>query len=174
VNEYLLVNMLEKMNPKQQAGETAADPLARLMVKMLLRNKSAEDILRMARERRLKGVMEQQEKIARALGLIFISPVWFVGFPAFLKGWFEGVFTAGFAFGLSNEGWNGDLEGRIPLLKHEKFSILSAAIFNKEACDAGFRDAIKRLYDDFTFRYPWLHKASLAGRRYYPKILPLS
>ena len=41
-------------------------------------------------------------------------------FPAILKGWIERVFTLDFAFGLSPEAWRGDLDGRIPLLKHEK------------------------------------------------------
>ena len=35
----------------------------------------------------------QQEKVAKAQALAFISPVNFVGFPAMLKGWIEPVFT---------------------------------------------------------------------------------
>jgi NAD(P)H dehydrogenase (quinone) len=54
----------------------------------------------------------QQEKVARADALAFISPVYFVGFPAILKGWIERVFTLGFAFALKPEAWRGDVSGR--------------------------------------------------------------
>ena len=34
----------------------------------------------------------------RPLALAFIAPMYFVGFPAMMKGWVERVFTLGFAF----------------------------------------------------------------------------
>jgi NAD(P)H dehydrogenase (quinone) len=125
---------------------------------MMTHNKSTKDILKMAWKRRPKDIVEQQEKVANAQGLAFISPIWFVGFPAILKGWIERVYTPGFAFGLSNEGWKGDLKGRIPLLKQEKVSIISTTLFNQEAYDAGLGEALKRLIDDFAFRYPGIKK----------------
>ncbi|MGB5075980.1 MAG: NAD(P)H-dependent oxidoreductase [Sphingorhabdus sp.] len=62
----------------------------------------------------------QQTKVAQADALVFISPVYFVGFPAILKGWIERVFTLGFAFSLKPEGWRSDIGGRLPLLTHDK------------------------------------------------------
>jgi NAD(P)H dehydrogenase (quinone) len=56
------------------------------------------------------------------------------------------------------EGWNGDLKGRVPLLKHEKVHIISTTLFNQEAYDAGLGEALKRLIDDFAFRYPGIKK----------------
>jgi NAD(P)H dehydrogenase (quinone) len=71
-----------------------------------------------------------------------------------LKGWIERVYAPGFAFGLRPEGWNGDLKGRIPLLKHDKVLIISTTLFDEAAYEVGLKDALKRLIDDFAFRYP--------------------
>jgi NAD(P)H dehydrogenase (quinone) len=105
-------------------------------------------------QRRPKDVLEQQRRVAHADALVFISPVWFVGFPAILKGWFDRVFTLGFAFGLSEDGWRGNVEGRIPLLKHEKALIINTTIFNEETYRSGFGDAMRRLMDEWCLHYP--------------------
>lgn len=97
---------------------------------------------------------EQQEKVARAQALVFISPIWFVGFPAILKGWIERVFTLGFAFSLTSADWRGDIRGRLPLLKHDKALIINTTIFNEEAYQAGLSETMKSLIDEFTLRYP--------------------
>jgi NAD(P)H dehydrogenase (quinone) len=158
VNESLPIDVLEKMELKRQAIESTTNPVQRLMVRMMLRNKSTRDILKMAWKRRPKDIIEQQEKVAKAQGLALISPIWFVGFPAILKGWIERVYTPGFAFGLSNEGWKGDIKGRIPLLKHEKVLIMSTTLFNEETYAAGLREAMKKVIDDFAFRYPGIKR----------------
>jgi NAD(P)H dehydrogenase (quinone) len=158
INEGLPMEVLENMNLKKQAIDTASNPLIRFIIKMMLRNKSTKDLVRMAWERRPKDIIEQQEKLSNAQGLAIIAPIWFVGFPAILKGWIERVFTAGFAFGLNMEGWKGDLAGRIPLLKHEKVTIINTTLFNEAAYKSGFEQAMKRLIDDFAFRYPCIGK----------------
>ena len=145
INESLPMEVLEGMNLKQQALESATNPFQRLAVKMMLRNKTTKDIVKMAWKLRPKDIVVQQEKVARAQGLAFISPIWFVGLPAILKGWIERVYTAGFAFGLTSEGWRGDLKGRIPLLKHEKVQIINTTLFNEESYKAGFEPALRRL-----------------------------
>jgi NAD(P)H dehydrogenase (quinone) len=162
INDSLPMEVIEKMDLKKQALETASNPFQRLMIRTMLRNKSTQDILKIAWKRRPKDIVEQQEKVASAQGLAFISPIWFVGFPAILKGWIERVYTPGFAFGLSMDGWKGDLKGRIPLLKHEKVLIMSTTLFNQEAYEAGLKDALKRLIDDFAFRYPGIKKVEHA------------
>jgi NAD(P)H dehydrogenase (quinone) len=162
VNDSLPMEALEKMDLKKQALEAATNPIQRLMVRTMLRNKSTQDILKIAWKRRPKDILVQQQKVASAQGLAFISPIWFVGFPAILKGWIERVYTPGFAFGLSMDGWNGDLKGRIPLLKHEKVLIMNTTLFNQEAYEAGLKDALKRLVDDFAFRYPGIKKVEHA------------
>ncbi|MGE5048479.1 MAG: NAD(P)H-dependent oxidoreductase, partial [Deltaproteobacteria bacterium] len=97
---------------------------------------------------------EQQEKVARADALAFISPVWFVGFPAILKGWIERVFSLGFAFGMTTEAWRGELWGRRPLLRHEKALIINTTLFNEKAYATGLGEAMRRLIDEFALRYP--------------------
>lgn len=43
-------------------------------------------------------VLREQEKIARADALVFIYPVWWSDCPARLKGWFDRVWTYGYAY----------------------------------------------------------------------------
>jgi NAD(P)H dehydrogenase (quinone) len=119
-----------------------------------LRNKGISDVVELIRSFRPKDVVEQQEKIAQAQALAIIAPVWFVGFPAILKGWIERVFTYGFAYSLTADGWQGEIKGRVPLFRHEKALIISTTLFNEKAYQAGLGESMKRLIDDFGFRYP--------------------
>lgn len=43
-------------------------------------------------------VQEEQRKIEKAQGLAFVYPVWWSDCPAKLKGWFDRVFTYGYAY----------------------------------------------------------------------------
>jgi NAD(P)H dehydrogenase (quinone) len=128
-------------------------------VKRWIGNRDARDIVR--RVRGLGGprdVAAQQAKVAQADALAFIAPVYFVGFPAILKGWIERVFTLGFAFGLTPDGWRGDIGGRVPLLKHEKALIIQTTIFDERAYRAGLRDAMTALIDEYALRYPGIKR----------------
>jgi NAD(P)H dehydrogenase (quinone) len=131
-----------------------ASVIQRFATWWLFRNKSPLEIVTLLRKRGPKDAREHQEKVARAQALVFISPVWFVGFPAILKGWIERVFTLGFAFSLTSEGWHGDIRGRLPLLKHDKALIISTTIFKETAYEAGLGEAMKKLIDEFTLHYP--------------------
>ena len=119
-----------------------------------LRNKDMSDVTKLVRRLRPRDVLEQQRKISEAQAIVIIAPVWFVGFPAILKGWIERVFTYGFAFSLKPEGWQGEMGGRVPLFKHEKALIISTTMFNEKAYQGGLGQSMKRLIDDFGFRYP--------------------
>jgi NAD(P)H dehydrogenase (quinone) len=101
-----------------------------------------------------KDVAVQQAKVANAQALAFIAPMYFVGFPAMLKGWVERVFSLDFAFGLKPEGWRGDIGGRVPLLKHEKALIMQTTIFDERSYQAGLKDAISVLVDEYALRFP--------------------
>lgn len=126
----------------------------RPLVERWLRNKDAGDLTRLVRRFRPKDVVEQQEKMAAADGLAVIAPVWFVGFPAILKGWIERVFTYGFAYNLSPEGWKGDIKGRIPLFKQKRALLISTTLFDQAAYQDGLGEAMHKLIDDFGFRFP--------------------
>ena len=105
-----------------------------------------------------KDVIVQQEKVAQAQGLAFIAPVYWLHFPAILKGWFERVFNYGFAFALTPEGWRGDVRGRVPLLHHEKALIISPTLFKEDAYTAGLEEAMTTIIDDWGLRYPGIRK----------------
>lgn len=155
MDENMPQELLDRVDLKQELLDAAKNPLERFMVRRWIGNKDPRAIIRALREqRRPKDVLEQQEKVARAQALAFIAPVWFVGFPAILKGWFDRVFSLGFAFGLSEEGWRGHVSGRIPLLSHEKALIINTTIFDEETYRAGFGDAMGRLTDEWCLRYP--------------------
>jgi NAD(P)H dehydrogenase (quinone) len=150
-------DVAEKVAKKRVlAGNTGL--LQRFIMGYMFRNKSPLEIVAQLRKRSPKEIRAQQEKVASAEALVFISPVWFVGFPAILKGWIERVFTLGFAFSLTSAGWHGDIQGRIPLLKHEKALIINTTIFNEAAYQDGLGAAMKRLIDDFTLHYPGIKK----------------
>jgi len=171
--------ILERMHLRERMLQGARGPFSRFMLKRLLGDRDTPGIIRHLQERfRPKDVAVQQAKVARAQALAFIAPVYFVGFPAIMKGWIERVFTLGFAFGLSPEGWNGDIRGRVPLLTHEKALIIQTTIFDRAAYQAGLADAMKVLIDEYCFRYPGIkavehryfhavHGADQATRRGY-------
>ena len=146
--------VLESMNLKQDILDSCSNALNRFLVKRWLRDKDLPSIARAIRQAMPRDVREQQEKVAAADALAFIAPVYFVGYPAILKGWVERVFTLGFAFELSAEGWAGDVGGRIPLLKHEKALIINTTIFDQKSYDAGISEAMGRLMDDWCLRFP--------------------
>ena len=66
--------------------------LQRIVARSMFRKKSPLEVVTLLRKRGPKDMREQQEKVARAQALVFTSPVWFVGFPAILKGWIGRVF----------------------------------------------------------------------------------
>jgi NAD(P)H dehydrogenase (quinone) len=159
IDESIPPDLLESMNLKQQLLDASHGPLQRFMMKRALRNKSSVDIVKLIRQHKPKDIVMHQEKVAQAQGLAFISPVYFVGFPAILKGWIDRVFSLDFAFGLTPEGWKGDINGRVPLLKHEKALIINTTLFNEEAYHSlGLGEAMERLMDEWCFRYPGIQK----------------
>ena len=133
---------------------SGGNALQRLIAGFMFRNKTPREVIAQLRRRTPRDVRRHQERVAWAEGLAFISPVWFAGFPAIMKGWIERVFTVRFAFSLSSPGWHGDVSGRIPLLRHKKALIISTTIFNREAYDAGLREAMRKLIDEWTLHYP--------------------
>jgi NAD(P)H dehydrogenase (quinone) len=139
--------------------EAAGNPLRRMMMKRWI---GARDDREVVRRLHALGappdVAEQQEKVARADALAFVAPVYFVGFPAILKGWIERVFSLGFAFGMTAQAWRGDVAGRIPLLTHEKALIIQTTIWNEASYDAGLKAAMKVLIDEYALRYPGIKR----------------
>lgn len=46
-----------------------------------------------------KDVIEEQQKIENADCIIFLYPVWWSDCPAMMKGWFDRVYSVGYAYG---------------------------------------------------------------------------
>ena len=152
-------DIIASMHLRERLLEGARGPVRKLAMRRRLGERDTRAIIRLLQERyRPADVAEQQAKVRAADALAFIAPVYFVGFPAILKGWIERVFTLGFAFGLTSDAWHGDIRGRIPLLRHEKAQIIQTTIFNEAAYDAGLRDAMRVLVDEFGFRYPGIKR----------------
>lgn len=62
-------------------------------------------------------ILREQAYIAWADCLVFVYPIWWWERPAVLKGWFDRVFTSGFAFDYSKEGGTvGKLKGKKALI----------------------------------------------------------
>jgi len=59
---------------------------------------STEDLYNQISEKNSSDVAEEQELILWANSISFIFPLWWSGFPAILKGYFDRVYTKGFAF----------------------------------------------------------------------------
>jgi NAD(P)H dehydrogenase (quinone) len=147
-------DILELMDLEQQVLQSCRGPVQRFLASRAMRGKSQTEIAAMIHSQMPKDVLAQQQKVAAADALAFIAPIHFCSFPSILKGWIDRVFTLDFAFGLSSEGWRGDIDGRIPLLHHQRALIMTSTIFNEASYDDGIRDAIARVIDDWAFRYP--------------------
>ena len=148
IDDSVPQDVLDRMKVKQGLLDAAGGPVRRFLMKRWMGHRDERGIVkRLHEEGGPKDVAEQQRKVARADALAFISPVYFVGFPAILKGWVERVFTLGFAFGLKPEAWRGDVRGRVPLLTHKKALIINTTIFDEEAYRTGLGDAMKRLME---------------------------
>jgi NAD(P)H dehydrogenase (quinone) len=154
--------LLEEMNPAEAVPELAGGPIRRSMARRWLRNKSLSEVVQAISEHKPKDVVEQQALVAEAEGLIFIAPVFWMGFPAILKGWFERVFTYGFAYTLTPEGWKGDLSGRVPLLTQEKGLIITPTFFAEEEYDRGWREAMDTVICDWGLKMAGVKEADHA------------
>lgn len=147
-------DILAQMAPRQRVLASARGPLRRWLAARALRGKSDAEVAGLIRKHMPRDVLAQQAKVAWAEGLAFIAPIHFCNFPAILKGWIDRVFTYDFAYRLTSAGWRGDVDGRIPLLKHRRALIMTSTLFDTHAYDDGLRAAISRVMDDWSFRYP--------------------
>ncbi len=154
VHESMPKEVLERMNLKKYVLDSMRGPLRRLLSSVWLRGKNDVQVARMIHEHRPKDVIAQWEKVRQAEGLAFIAPVFWLAFPAILKGWFERVFSYGDAYALTPEGWDGYVRGRVPLLHHEKALVISTTMFREEDYKSGWEEPMSRIIDDWGLRYP--------------------
>ena len=158
VHESMPPEILKDMNLKKYVLDAAGGPIQRFVASRWLRNKDDKAVARFIHAQRPKDVIAQWEKLEKAQGLAFISPVFWLHFPAILKGWFERVFAYGDAYALTVDGWHGDVKGRIPLLKHDKALVINTTLFSETDYKAGLEEPMTRIIDDWGLRYPGVKK----------------
>jgi len=115
VLESMPMEILEHLHLKQRVLNAAGGPLRRSIASLWIRNKEPLAVAKFIHDHRPKDVVAQWEKLKSAQALAFIAPVFWLHFPAILKGWFERVSSYGDAYALTSEGWHGEAKGRIPL-----------------------------------------------------------
>jgi NAD(P)H dehydrogenase (quinone) len=148
-------DLLERFNLRETVVSSSGGPIKRVLAKLWLRNKELSDIVELINKHTPKDVLAHQEKVANADALVYIFPVWWMNFPAILLGWIQRVLTYGFAYSLTEEGWRGDVNGRISLLKQKKALILNTTFFTEEDYKkTGCQEAMEKIMDDWALRYP--------------------
>lgn len=158
VHESMPLDILKEMNLRQRVLDSAGGPIQRFIASRWLRNKDTRAVARFIHAHRPKDVVAQWEKLKKAQGLAFIAPVFWLHFPAILKGWFERVFAYGDAYGLTPEGWRGEVKGRVPMLQHEKALVINTTLFSEADYKAELEEPMTRIIDDWGLRYPGVKK----------------
>lgn len=156
--EDLPAEVVRTMNPRRRVEHMAGGRVRRWLAKRMMRDKSDADVLKLIARHRPKDVLPHQKRVAWAEGMAIVAPVFWMGFPAILKGWIDRVFSYGFAYSLSEAGWKGDVNGRVPLLRHHKALVMMTTFFREDHYRGGFEAAMQLSIDDWTFRYPGVQK----------------
>ena len=162
IDESVPPDMLDGMDLMSSIMEFCGGPVQRFVAKRWLGKKSPLELVRIIRKQMPRDVMDQQRRLSRAQGLAFIAPNYWMNFSAMLKGWFERVFSPGFAYSLTPEGWRGSSAGRIPLLRHEKALVINTTHFTEETYRGDFGRAMTKVIDDWGLRYPGVKKVEHA------------
>jgi NAD(P)H dehydrogenase (quinone) len=155
VDDSVPDDVLAEWHVKDAMMASAHNPLRKMLLKRWIGECDDRELVRKLHALGPpRDVAEQQAKVAKADALAFVAPVYFVGFPAILKGWVERVFSLGFAFGMTADAWRGDLTARVPLLTHEKALIMQTTIWNEASYDTGLKAAMALLMDEYALRFP--------------------
>jgi NAD(P)H dehydrogenase (quinone) len=172
VDKDIPKDIFQQMDMRGTIIKLAGGPARRLVAKWYIKNKTDDELIQLIQSQKPKDVLLQQKKVAEADVLVFITQVFWLHFPALLKGWMERVLTYGFAYKLNDEGWRGDPDGRIPLLKIKKALIMHPAFFNEKVYrEKGFKDAMEKLIDDWGLKYPGIEQVD---HIYFHSILSVS
>ncbi|HSO86328.1 MAG TPA: NAD(P)H-dependent oxidoreductase [Draconibacterium sp.] len=172
VDQDIPRDIFQQMDIRAMITELAGGPVKRLIAKWYIRNKTDDELIKLINAQKPKDVLIQQKKVSEADVLVFITQVFWMHFPALVKGWMERVLTYGFAYKLNEKGWKGDPEGRIPLLKIKKAVIMHPTFFNEKVYkEKGFKDAMTKTIDDWSFKYPGI---AIVDHVYFHSILSVS
>ena len=155
VDKDIPKDIFQQMDLRATIVKLAGGPIKRFIAKLYIKNKTDDELINLINSQKPKDVLIQQKKVAEADVLVFITQVFWMHFPALVKGWMERVLTYGFAYKLNEEGWKGDPDGRIPLLKIKKAVIMHPTFFNEKVYrEKGFKAAMEKTIDDWSLKYP--------------------
>jgi NAD(P)H dehydrogenase (quinone) len=149
VDQDMPKELFQQMDMRKMIIELAGGPIKRFIAKRYIKNKTDDDLIKLINSQKPKDILEQQKKVAEADVLVIITQVFWMHFPALVKGWMERVLTYGFAYKLNEKGWKGDPDGRIPLLKIKKAVIMHPTFFNEQVYrEKGFKAAMEKTIDE--------------------------
>jgi NAD(P)H dehydrogenase (quinone) len=172
VDEDIPEDLFSQMDLRTMIITLAGGPIKRFIAKRYIKGKTDKDLIKLINSQKPKDVLLQQKKVAEADVLVFITQVFWMHFPALVKGWMERVLTYGFAYKLNDKGWRGDPDGRIPLLKIKNAIIMHPTFFNEQVYrEKGFKAAMEKTIDDWSLKYPGIEKVD---HIYFHSILSVS
>jgi NAD(P)H dehydrogenase (quinone) len=172
VDKDIPKDIFQQMDIRKMVIELAGGPLKRMVARLYIKNKTDDDLIKLINSQIPKDVVKQQKKVAGADVLVFITQVFWMHFPALVKGWMERVLTYGFAYKLDEKGWKGDPDGRVPLLKIKKAIIMHPTFFNEQVYrEKGFKISMEKSIDDWSLKYPGVEKVD---HIYFHSILAVS
>ncbi len=103
---------------------------------------SARDLAAVGSRKASKDIREEQAAIRRADVVTLISPLWWSGFPAMLKGYLDRVFCAGFAYVIKQEEYLPGLSGKKGVI------ITTSGASKEELKSGGTLRALRTIYDE--------------------------
>jgi NAD(P)H dehydrogenase (quinone) len=102
---------------------------------------SARDLAAVSRRKASRDIQAEQVAIRRADVITLISPLWWSGFPAMLKGYFDRVFCAGFAYVIKGGQYLPRLSGKKGVI------ITTSGATTEELRSSGTLRAVRTIYD---------------------------
>lgn len=103
---------------------------------------SARDLAALAQGMPAGDVVREQGAIRRADVVTLISPLWWSGFPAMLKGYLDRVFSFGFAYTIKDGEYLPGLVGKKGVI------VTTSGATKKELKNSGALRALRTIYDE--------------------------
>jgi len=103
---------------------------------------SARDLAAIGSGTAAKDIRQEQTAIRRADVVTFVSPLWWSGLPAMLKGYLDRVFCAGFAYTIKRGEYQPGLSGKKGVI------ITTAGASKEELRNGGTLRALRIIYDE--------------------------
>jgi len=103
---------------------------------------SARDLVAIGRGKAAKDIRDEQAAVRRADVLTLVSPLWWSGFPAMLKGYLDRVFCAGFAYVIKQGEYLPGLAGKRGVI------ITTSGATREELKNSGRLRAFKTIFDE--------------------------